>query len=288
MSKKEHIPKNSSKIDEKKRSIKISEDNEEAVLIDLLNNPIIKEKLEVSIDAMFVKTTQHVSLIENNLDNFRKPWTIKNGLRNNLEIATPWLINHNNFIDPSQKFKTDSGLSPTLFLIDNEIYIADWMTPLGITNGTFGTLGSVLETLSPRASIGIYKNKFFKVKFYRCFNGNKYVSTLSLVKVGKFLGKSTFIVGIIIDSKGVYNYYTYGDENPNRVHPGKAVANLGVGIYGFIAGVPGAIVAAAYFMIDTLHPNGFVGAMDDAGKVIEKNQKVLGPGFMLYGGPNKM
>lgn len=108
------------------------------------------------------------------------------------------------------------------------------------------------------------------------FRGNQYVSTFNIAKAGKLAGTITFGVGTAIDGYGVYTYYTQGSENPNAVHPAKAGANLGVGIYGLYGAPPGWIAGTIYFVGDATLPGGWEGGLNKLGEIQEYNSKVLG------------
>lgn len=79
----------------------------------------------------------------------------------------------------------------------------------------------------------------------------------------KFLGSAGAGAGLIMDAKGLYNYYHPTSKNiRDRVSPGKALANTvmaGVGIWG---GPVGGAASLIYLGVDALFPDFWPGVVE--------------------------
>jgi RHS repeat-associated protein len=156
-----------------------------------------------------------------------------------------------------------------------------WVGPANSTNGGIGVLAGVAENLAGDARIGSNWKIYTPTAKGGVFKGNQYVSTAKAAKVGKIAGYATLGIGTVIDLIGVRNYYKYGANDPNAVHPAKAGLNFGIGTWGLINPAT-ATGAALYYGIDTFYPGGFNGAMQQNSSLIEQNQAILGSGWNLY------
>lgn len=84
------------------------------------------------------------------------------------------------------------------------------------------------------------------------------------------LGPATFVAGGVIDAER----YRSGE-----IGGGKLALNTGVGIYGLVGGVPGAIVAGAYGLTEYFFP----GALDAAGSSMSKHHIQVELNRLKYG-----
>ncbi|MFN0293022.1 DUF6443 domain-containing protein [Pedobacter helvus] len=92
------------------------------------------------------------------------------------------------------------------------------------------------------------------------WTGNQYAKTFNVGKIGKGLGFAGAAAAVLIDIKGVVNYYD-NPNAPNTVSPGKFSLNAGMSVFGF-TGV-GTIPAALYFGVDAYYPGGINGYIKD-------------------------
>jgi len=146
-----------------------------------------------------------------------------------------------------------------------------WVAPANTWNGGFGVLAGAVENFSGNTKV--------LSQFTAWLPGQG--MHINLSALGKVAGTGTFIIGSGLDAIGVYNYYFNGANDPNAVHPGKAVSNLGIGAWGFLNPAT-AFGAAVYYSIDTFYPGGFSGAMDNNSYFLQQNQEILGPAWNLY------
>lgn len=86
-------------------------------------------------------------------------------------------------------------------------------------------------------------------------------------------------MGSVFDGIGVFHYYMNGTNHSLSVSPSKAGVNLGVGIYSFYLNP---IVAPLYFGVDLFYPGGWPAAIQNQSRLIQENQKLLGPGWNMY------
>lgn len=122
-------------------------------------------------------------------------------------------------------------------------------------------------------------NQMFSPKYYSNWTtGNQYTKVATLSKIGKGLGYAGAGLGLILDAKGVKNYYNpkYGPNSPNSVHPGKAGLNTGMAAYGLWVNP---IASILYSGIDTFYPGGWEGAANTAQRTEDQEKKMTGHSF---------
>jgi len=115
------------------------------------------------------------------------------------------------------------------------------------------------------------------------FHGNQYVYTHSLSRMGSLLGNATFLLDIGLDAYAL----TLPESDPDSISTSEFWFNRGVSTVGLanpFFGIP-------YFLTDTFYPTGMaypgapggvIGALQMQSKLIQENQKILGPDFNLY------
>jgi RHS repeat-associated protein len=156
-------------------------------------------------------------------------------------------------------------------------------------NTLSGTYASMLELScsSFRITNGKYNGSRLSPKIYSSgWSGGSRagIKTYNMGKVAKGLGKVSFVLGGGMDAYGVYNYYSYGADDPNSVHPAKAVVNTTFGVVGLKLNP---VVSILYFGVDSFYPGGWLGdskhpgAIMDQDRLIRKNQEII-PNFNLY------
>ena len=108
--------------------------------------------------------------------------------------------------------------------------------------------------------------------------GNQFATTYKFSNLGRGIGYAGAGIGLILDAKGVKNYYDpkYGPNSPNSVHPGKAGLNTGMAAYGLWVNP---IASILYSGIDTFYPGGWVGASETATRTENQEQKMTGHSF---------
>ena len=151
-----------------------------------------------------------------------------------------------------------------------------WYTPTSNTNGGIGVISSGIEAVP-----GTYRlsttTRGFSPKYYgNAWRGNQYTSTLSVTKTAKFVGRGTFILGLVFDGVGVYEYYQ-DPTSPDAVHPAKAGLNTGMGIYGFF----NPFAAAMYYGMDAFYPGGWKGLAEDQDR-LDRENKAVNPYWQLW------
>ena len=140
-----------------------------------------------------------------------------------------------------------------------------WVGPANTTNGGIGVLAGAVENLSGNATV---------LKNITSWLPGKGMH-ISLSSVGNVLGGGTLIAGTMIDAIGVRNYYKYGANDTNAIHPGKAGLNLGVGAWSLLNPAT-AIGGAAYYGIDTFYPGGWSAAMNRSAEIQRRDRAILG------------
>ncbi|POS00680.1 RHS repeat-associated protein, partial [Flavobacterium croceum DSM 17960] len=123
-------------------------------------------------------------------------------------------------------------------------------------------------------------NQAFSPKYYANWTtGNQYTKVTTLSKLGKGIGYAGAGIGLLLDAKGVRNYYDpkYGPNSPNSVNPGKAGLNTGMAAYGLWINP---IASIFYSGIDTFYPGGWVGASETATRTENQEQKMTGHPFL--------
>jgi len=150
-----------------------------------------------------------------------------------------------------------------------------WLPEFSKWNGGIGTLAGGVEALSGAARLGT------EFKLHKpLLDFRQYLPTTKISALGKAGGLATFGLGTIVDGVGVLNYYRLGASDPNSVSPAKFGVNAGVGVYGVLGGIPGAIVGAGYYGIDTFYPGGFPAAMDKWAEIDRNERKSTGYGIL--------
>ncbi|KPE48942.1 hypothetical protein AOB46_22675 [Chryseobacterium indologenes] len=103
---------------------------------------------------------------------------------------------------------------------------------------------------------------------------------MAVSKIGGVLGKASLGAAVLMDTKGVYNYYRNPDSS-NKVSPAKAGLNTSMGVVGVVGGTVGATVSTIYFGVDAFYPGGWEAAMEMNNSLMEQNQNIV-TGFNLY------
>jgi|GEM_PF-7092038 len=150
-----------------------------------------------------------------------------------------------------------------------------WLPEFSKWNGGIGTLAGGVEILSGSARIGTEFKLHKPILDFR-----QYLPTTKISTLGKVGGLATLGLGTVVDGVGVLNYYRLGASDPNSVSPAKFGVNTGVGVYGLLGGIPGAIVGAGYYGIDTFYPGGFPAAMDKWAEIDKNERKSTGYGIL--------
>jgi hypothetical protein len=150
-----------------------------------------------------------------------------------------------------------------------------WYGPASTGNGVAGTAAGLVELGAGSYTLGS------NLKLYRTgWRGNQHVTTFSVGKVLKGFGLTSAVVGVGMDVVAL----SRGPDDPNGIGFGKFSANLIFTGVSFV-GVPGFAIGTGYFALDALYPGGAERALDDQGRLLERNQAVLGSGFNLYRDP---
>lgn len=104
--------------------------------------------------------------------------------------------------------------------------------------------------------------------------GIKTFKVSSAAKAGSW---TLFGVGVVFDAIGVYKYYTSPNTDPDAliqpVHPGKAVVNTGIGLYGLYYNP---VVGIIYFGLEAFYPGGAQGMVKDHSETITKLNDLCG------------
>ncbi|MFZ5553527.1 MAG: hypothetical protein ACOZCO_10450 [Bacteroidota bacterium] len=151
-------------------------------------------------------------------------------------------------------------VSPNSIAVETPSVNASWNSDAGKFNFGISTLGLGLEITPGSLRLSTAKQGFSPKYYGNAWRGNQYTSTYNISKIGKAVGRVTTAVGIITDGIGVINYYNNGPNDPNSVHPAKAVTNTGVAAYGMYFNPPAAI---GYFGLEAFYPGGFAGFVSD-------------------------
>ncbi|GAA5102639.1 DUF6443 domain-containing protein [Chryseobacterium ginsengisoli] len=102
-------------------------------------------------------------------------------------------------------------------------------------------------------------------------------------RIGKFIGHTSFYLGVTFDAIGVRNYMK-DPNSPNSVHPGKAAYNTVMGAFGNWGGVPGAVLSTGYFGVDAFYDDGWNGVGRDFEKLQQKADYTIDWGTMAPNG----
>ena len=155
----------------------------------------------------------------------------------------------------------------------------EWYSFGGRANWGLGAGAVALNKLSGQNRITSVGSS---IKLYRpnangnIFIKNQYVKTIGLSRVGTLLGYGSYGLGLVMDVRGVYNYY----DNPNSsnvVHPAKAGLNTVMSTYGLTGA--GTIPALLYFGVDAFYPGGWEGYGNDYQSIQSDNAAIM-PGFI--------
>jgi RHS repeat-associated protein len=172
---------------------------------------------------------------------------------------------------------------------NKELVGTDWYTPAGKVNAAIGTMATAgeLSTSSFRLTNGAYNGCKFSFKWYSSgwTGGSKaQITTYKASNAAGVLGKLSLFGGVVMDGIGVRNYYKYGADSKNAVHPAKAIVNTGMGIIGLKLNPLAAVI---YSGVDAFYPGGWMGDGKNPGAIkftsdlIEHNREVI-PKFNLY------
>jgi RHS repeat-associated protein len=168
-------------------------------------------------------------------------------------------------------------------------FMQNWYNPASKGNTVFGagSFGLSLSSSSFRLTNGTANGSALSPKLYSSgwTGGSRAgIKTHNVGKVGGFLGKVSFGLGVGMDAIGVYNYYKNGADDPNAVHPGKAAVNTTFGAMGLKLNPVAAIL---YFGVDSFYPGGWLGDAQNEGAIkklsglTERNQEIV-PTFNLH------
>jgi len=153
----------------------------------------------------------------------------------------------------------------------------DWYGLAGRANWGGAAVALGAEHTPGSFRLGTLESGFSPKYYGNAWMGNQYAKTFNIGKIGGFVGKASFGLGIAMDVRGMLIYR----DNPssrNAVHPGKAGLNTIMGAYGIWISGPG---AALYFGIDAFHPGGWQGFMKGMGNMNLEMQQHYGPDFRL-------
>lgn len=116
----------------------------------------------------------------------------------------------------------------------------DYMAPTNRFTYAAGALGTAAELSS--STFRVFKDNLVSPKVYRPVQGASVgwrggsraaITTYRFAQVGRFLGYSSFVLGVAVDGVGMYNW-AKNPSSPNAVHPAKAGLNFVMGASSFI------------------------------------------------------
>jgi len=155
------------------------------------------------------------------------------------------------------------GVNVSLINQSVEKKSVSWYESGGKANWTFGTTATGFELFSGISRLGSNFKFYSETSSGRVFQGNQYVKTMGVSKIANLAGKVSLGVGVALDAFGVANYYD-DPNSTNSVHPGKAILNTGVGVFGLYVNPPAGVL---YFGIDSFHPGGWPGFFTNLGSM---------------------
>lgn len=147
--------------------------------------------------------------------------------------------------------------------IENASNFNNWV---GITLGGMEQL-----TLSGQGKYITSKGLVRDINFLKLTNHSRPYAAMNQLMKGA--SKLSTYAGFAFD---LYSYKT------NQMSGAKFALNTGITIWSNYTGTAGFIGSTMYNLIDMYYPGGWYGAMQNNGKLIEQNQKILGPQFNLY------
>ena len=201
--------------------------------------------------------------------------------------GTGELVNQNgtlkwwtDYDDPDASVK---GIGALGMLKLKENAVTDWYGPGGKGNWFLGTSATAIGYVegSFRLTNGAYNGNAFSPKYYPSgwLGGSRArISTYSIGKIAKGLGRASVAIGFAMDAKGV-QIYNSDPTSSNAVHPNKAILNTIMGVVGSEGGSYGAMLSTLYFGIDNFYPGGWVGASETAARTEANEQQTTGHPF---------
>ena len=145
--------------------------------------------------------------------------------------------------------------------------VKDWYSKDSKLNFYLGTGATILEKGSGASRVGTNFSLYTATQTGRVFQGNQFVETIGVGKVGGLLGKASFGLGVAMDVRGML-IYRNNPNSPNAVHPAKAGLNTVMGAYGVWADP---VLSTIYFGVDAFYPGGVNGYVKDYTSALKDN-----------------
>lgn len=161
---------------------------------------------------------------------------------------------------------------------DNAVSTLNQSTTSGTTGtsgGTYETVSTVGGTVGLSQSIVQYGSGAVTVGdngviYLSGSGGNQYLTTAKIGAVAEGLSPYLYYGSVVTEGYGAVT---------GQVSPGTAAVNTGVAYIGFRGGVPGAIFAGSYFIVNAVYPGGAINFLVDMGhNVQESGNNPAGPG----------
>ncbi len=142
---------------------------------------------------------------------------------------------------------------------------------------SFGLAGEGMTNWKSTFRLTAGKGQKFSPKVYNSgWRGGSRarITTYKFSKVGNFLSKAGFGLGLAQDTYGLYNYLADSEEG-YKVSPIKFSTNTAVGLYGLTGSIGGITASPIYFGFEAFYPGGMSQALDDKGGRDESTSIIL-------------